>query len=126
MWPNIVFIVLLLFIAYWMFRPAKGLKTLGAQDFEREMERGPRESLLIDVREPAEFRGGHLPGARNIPLSQLSRRLEEIPRDRNLLLYCRSGMRSKNAARLLGKNGYRRIAHLRGGIGAWRGAVTRK
>ncbi|UUZ83102.1 rhodanese-like domain-containing protein [Paenibacillus sp. P26] len=60
----------------------------------KELE-GSKQTVLIDVRELGEFKGGHIQGAKNIPLSQLNRRLGEIPKDRDLLLYCRSGMRSK-------------------------------
>ncbi|WP_333474169.1 rhodanese-like domain-containing protein [Paenibacillus gyeongsangnamensis] len=66
-----------------------------------------------------------IPGAKNIPLSQLSRRIDEIPKDRDLLLYCRSGMRSKSAARILRKRGFVRLILLQGGINAWSGQLIR-
>ncbi|UUZ90766.1 rhodanese-like domain-containing protein [Paenibacillus sp. P25] len=91
----------------------------------KELE-GSKQTVLIDVRELGEFKGGHIQGAKNIPLSQLNRRLGEIPKDRDLLLYCRSGMRSKSAARILMKNGFTRLAHLRGGISAWTGSVSKR
>jgi rhodanese-related sulfurtransferase len=50
--------------------------------------------LLIDVREPSEFRAGHIPGAMNIPLRDLSDRLDEIPQDRSVVLYCSTGYRT--------------------------------
>lgn len=114
----------LIWVAYTRFRPTKGLRTLQGEDFRNEMNQRAT-SMLIDVREPAEFKSGYIPGAKNIPLSQFNRRLEEIPKDRNLLLYCRSGMRSQNAARVLLKHGYTQVAHLRGGIGAWNGKLSK-
>jgi len=78
---------------------------------------------LIDVREPDEYNSGYIPGAKNIPLSQIEQRLGEISKDREVLLYCRSGMRSKSAAQLLIKNGYTRLAHLQGGISSWGGVL---
>jgi len=121
---NIVIIALIAWFVYKMFRPIKGLRTLNANDFEKEIGKGS-DALLIDVREPYEFQNGSIPGAKNIPMSQLGKRLGEIPKDRSVLLYCQSGMRSKNAARILSKNGYERLAHLQGGISAWRGRAKK-
>ncbi len=125
LWVNIILVVLVLAFFYFRFGPTKGLKTLSAANFKKELE-GSKQTVLIDVREPGEFKGGHIQGAKNIPLSQLNRRLCEIPKDRDLLLYCRSGMRSKSAARILMKNGFTRLAHLRGGISAWTGPVSKR
>lgn len=121
---NILLFILLIWFAYTRFGPAKGLKTIREDEFRKEIEGSPSR-ILIDVREPNEFKSGFIPGAKNIPLSQLNRRLAEIPQDRELFLYCRSGMRSKSAARILGKNGYTRLAHLQGGISAWSGKLSK-
>src|SRR5262245_38095498 len=57
---------------------------------------------LLDVRSPGEYAGGHLPGAVNIPVDEIERRLAEVgPRDGELILYCRSGHRSGRAAEIL-------------------------
>lgn len=109
-------IIVLAIFAYMQFKPVKGLRTLTAAAFQAELG---KHRILIDVREPHEFRGGCIPGAINIPLSQLQSRLSEIPKDQRILLYCQSGMRSKTAARLLLKNGYVDLAHLQGGFGGW-------
>lgn len=119
---NIVIIALIAWFIYKMFRPIKGLRTLKADDFQKELGKG---ALLIDVREPYEFQTGGIPGAKNIPLSQLGKRLDDIPKESSIMLYCQSGMRSKNAARILSKNGYTNLAHLQGGIVAWRGRTKK-
>lgn len=121
---NIGMVILLIWFAYTRFGPMKGLRTLRAEEFRQELESSSNR-LLIDVREPHEFKDGYIPGAKNIPLSQFNRRLAEIPQDKDLLLYCRSGMRSKQAARILGKNGYSKLAHLQGGMSAWSGKVAK-
>ncbi len=82
-----------------------------------EEAEGP--ALLVDVREEDEFAREHLPGARNVPLSQLRERLDELPRDREILLYCKSGKRSYDAARALEQRGFR-VRTLPGGIESWR------
>ncbi|WP_019635212.1 rhodanese-like domain-containing protein [Paenibacillus fonticola] len=121
---NILFILFVVWFAYTRFRPAPGLKTLREEQFRNEML-SSEGRVVIDVRETGEYMRGHIPGAKNIPLSQLQRRLGEIPHDKDLLLYCQSGMRSKNAARILSKNGFSTLSHLAGGISAWRGKITK-
>lgn len=119
---NIVFLIAVGGLAYMLFGPTKGLKSLTEKQFR---DASAQSNLVIDVREPGEYRSGYIPGAVNIPLSQLKHRLDELPKDRSLLLYCRSGMRSKNAARILSKNGYKDLAHLKGGMNMWSGRVAR-
>lgn len=116
--------MLVIWFAYTRFGRVKGLRTLKEADFRSKLETAP-EAMLIDVREPNEFKSGAIPGALNIPLSQLGQRIDEIPKERELLLYCRSGMRSKTAARMLGRGGYSHISHLRGGISVWSGRISR-
>ncbi|WP_313641859.1 rhodanese-like domain-containing protein [Paenibacillus sp.] len=101
------------------------VRTLKSAEFRSEMGQS-KNKLLIDVREPVEYKSGFIPGAKNIPLSQLEQRLAEIPKDRDVLLYCRSGMRSKSATRILGKHGYTRLAHLQGGVSSWDGKLSRR
>lgn len=76
-------------------------------------------ALLVDVREPGEFAQGHAPGARLIPLGQLSRRLSELPRDREVLFICRSGNRSGVATELARRAGLTQAFNVRGGMVAW-------
>lgn len=61
--------------------------------------------VVIDVRTPAEFMGGHVAGSINIPLNELPHRMEELKDKNNLVLCCASGARSEQAARLLKSNG---------------------
>jgi len=63
-------------------------------------------AIIVDVRTPEEFRDGAYPGAKNIPLADLGRRLSEIPKDKPVVLYCASGARSSSAARAMKQAGY--------------------
>lgn len=77
------------------------------------------QPALIDVREPWEYAGGHAKGAKNIPLGQLSGRLNEIPKDRQTLLICQSGSRSMNAANFLSQQGFSDVVNITGGTTVW-------
>ena len=74
------------------------------------------QAVLLDVRSAAEFGSGHLPGALNIPHTELRQRLGEIPPDRPLLVYCASGFRSYLALRLLRQRGWPDVRSLSGGL----------
>jgi rhodanese-related sulfurtransferase len=76
---------------------------------------------LLDVRQPDEFRAGHISGAKLIPLGDLGQRLNELPKDRPILCICRSGSRSSAAARQLASAGYETI-NLSGGMIGWQNA----
>jgi rhodanese-related sulfurtransferase len=77
---------------------------------------------LIDVREAWEYAQGHATGAVNIPLSELQKRAGEAPRDRDVLLICHVGSRSKYAARFLRARGVERAINVDGGTDAWEAA----
>ena len=77
--------------------------------------------FLLDVREPQEYREGHIDGARLLPLGELGKRLNELPRDREILVICRSGNRSGTATRQLLNAGYQAI-NLNGGMLGWQRA----
>ncbi len=88
--------------------PAEAQKKLGLK----------HKPLLLDVRQPEEFRAGHIPGARLIPLNQLRARMDELPKTQEILCVCRSGNRSLSATRQLAGAGYK-AANLKGGMIAW-------
>jgi SulP family sulfate permease len=81
---------------------------------------GHEDALVLDLREPEEYRQGHLPGAQLLPLRMLAQRGPLLPRDRKLLLVCRSGRRTTRAVCFLQGLGLTRLHGLRGGILAWR------
>jgi len=81
-----------------------------------------KDLQLIDVRSPGEYGGGHLKGAKNIPLDKISNHLGELKRDKALVVYCRSGQRSAMALNKLRAAGFTSAKHMGGGINAWRSA----
>ncbi|NEW08155.1 rhodanese-like domain-containing protein [Paenibacillus sp. SYP-B3998] len=121
---NIVALAFLVWFIYSRFASVKGLNNLSSDQLEDELK-GNHNCVLIDVRELGEVKQGYIPGAINIPLSQMKQRVGEIKKNDRVYLYCRSGMRSKQAARILKKNGINELSHLQGGIMSWKGSLTK-
>lgn len=83
-------------------------------------------ATVVDVREPDEYVGGHVSGARSLPLGDLPARMQELPKDQTVYLVCQGGGRSGRAADLLGAAGYD-VRSVAGGTTAWTeagGSVT--
>jgi hydroxyacylglutathione hydrolase len=82
---------------------------------------GQEGARFLDVRERSEYVDGHVPGARHIPYQQLEQRIGEVSRERGLIVYCASGVRSSLTTSILERHGLA-AANLRGGLSAWRSA----
>jgi rhodanese-related sulfurtransferase len=96
------------------------LHTVDAQTLKQGLDQ--QSVTLIDVREPGEFAGEHIPGATLVALSQFDPRKIPQTEDTQLVLYCRSGNRSAIAAQKLFDAGFESVTHLSYGIGAWKEA----
>jgi hydroxyacylglutathione hydrolase len=81
--------------------------------------RGGSSRPVLDVRRPAEFQSGHVPGAINIPLHELPKRIGELARRDDLAVICESGYRSSIAASLLQREGFHALSNIVGGTAAW-------
>jgi rhodanese-related sulfurtransferase len=111
---NIVLVVLVLLAAGYFVLMRRG--DVDATQARQLVERGAR---LVDVRTPAEFASGHLPGAVNIPVQELGRRMGELdPKPTPIVLYCRSGNRSASAAKALKAAGFSAVHDL-GAMSRW-------
>ena len=92
--------------------------------------RGRSDVVVLDVREPSEYAEGHIPGVKLIPVNDVSsptgkevpNRLSEIPRDKIVIVTCRTGNRSTKVAQYLREQGYTNIHNMLGGIEAWQQA----
>ncbi len=113
---------IILYAIFMYFSQKRAVKPLSQEEFIK----GYRKAQLIDVREPNEYNGGHILGARNIPVTQMKQRMKEIRPDKPVYLYCQSGLRSGRAAQMLYRKGYRDIHHLQGGFKKWTGKVKTK
>ena len=84
-----------------------------------EMRGRGEDFILVDVRDPDETAVSEIPGSVKIPLPELPRRLDLLPRDRWVVLYCQAGWRSLRALNFLREHGYTRLKNLAGGMAAW-------
>jgi molybdopterin/thiamine biosynthesis adenylyltransferase/rhodanese-related sulfurtransferase len=88
----------------------------------RELERRMRSGepfVLLDVREPFEFEMARIEGANLIPLGELPARWQELDREKEIFVFCHSGVRSERAAEFLRSAGFPKVANVAGGIDAW-------
>ncbi|GGJ10521.1 hypothetical protein GCM10010885_19640 [Alicyclobacillus cellulosilyticus] len=86
------------------------------------------QPVILDVREPAEYAFGHIPGAKSVPLGELERRLEELRPYAEQVVYvvCRTGHRSDMACQWLSEHGFRHVKNVVPGMSAWTGPVERE
>jgi rhodanese-related sulfurtransferase len=75
--------------------------------------------FLLDVRTPQENSQAKLPGTVLIPISEFERRINEVPKNKTILVYCAVGSRSKSVAEFLSKNGYKNVYNMTDGIVGW-------
>lgn len=94
-------------------------KDVTPSELKAIMDNPPNDFLLLDVRSPQEYVMCNLPNAVLIPVDQLQQRLNEVERERDIVVYCRSGVRSAHAAQVLRLAGYKRVRNLLGGIMRW-------
>ncbi|MBL8989518.1 MAG: molybdopterin-synthase adenylyltransferase MoeB [Gemmatimonadetes bacterium] len=97
---------------------ARGVRDLTVAELAARRERG-EDFLLLDVREPHEWTIGRIAGAELIPLGEIGRSLDRLPRDREIVVYCKGGVRSAQAAEHLVQAGFGAVTNVVGGITAW-------
>lgn len=98
------------------------LPEISAKDLADKLK-SPNPPLLIDVREPNEFRFCRIEGAQLKPLGDIEDWAEELDKDVEIVLQCHTGARSGHATMYLKQLGFKRVANLRGGIEAWSSQV---
>ncbi|MBN1992427.1 MAG: sulfate permease [Anaerolineae bacterium] len=103
--------------------PPDTIPDITPQDLWQKLYNGHHPSpLVIDVREPREFKRGHIPQAQLVPLPKILMEPPDFPHDRDIVMVCRGGRRSTRATYLLQDQGYQKVRVLRGGMLAWEAA----
>jgi len=115
MMSNVILVVLAIIVVVVLYQRFTTVRVSGSE--ARALV--AKGALLVDVRSPGEFSGGHIEGALSIPIQELSGRMNELgDKTGQIVLYCQSGGRSAMAKRLLESNGFSNV-HDMGGIGHW-------
>ncbi|MFP7295841.1 rhodanese-like domain-containing protein [Neobacillus niacini] len=115
---NYVIIGILIYIIGSRFMPANGIRNISTLELKSELK--DKNKLFIDVRTPGEYKRTHIKEFKNIPLNLLAQKAEkELPKDKEIIVICQSGMRSVQASKILKKFGYTKVTNVKGGMNAW-------
>lgn len=90
------------------------------------MDRASNGGIILDVREEAEYAFGHIEGSKSIPLGELEDRLNELDKDQEILVICRTGTRSDLAAQKLAEKGFTKVVNVLPGMISWNGDLSKK
>ncbi|MFS0763500.1 rhodanese-like domain-containing protein [Peribacillus sp. 1P06PB] len=116
---NLIILSFIVWFLYQRFVPAKGIKNINAADLKALLNNKGNKQF-IDVRTSNEYRGNHIKDFKNIPLSELGKRTQELSKDKEVVVICQSGMRSSNASKVLKKLGFNEVTNVKGGMSSWR------
>lgn len=95
-----------------------GKSDLTPLEIIQEMEKR-KDMMMLDVREAVEVQICHIENAKHIPMGEIPSKIEELPRDKDLVVFCHMGVRSKQVMNYLRRNGFSRVYNLKGGIDRW-------
>ncbi|WP_339194767.1 rhodanese-like domain-containing protein [Solibacillus sp. FSL R5-0449] len=105
--------VIVAFLA-WRMKPVKGVKTISTSQLKTMIN--DKDKVFVDVRTPAEYKARNVKQFKNIPLGS---DLSKLPKGKEIVVICQSGMRSKQACNQLKKLGYEQVTNVRGGMSAY-------
>jgi len=92
---------------------------ISAAALQKRIDAKDDSLIVVDVRTETEFAAGHVPGAINIPYSHFPARAAELPSNKDVVVYCATGIRAEKAAVSLRENGFTRLLHLQGDMTGW-------
>jgi rhodanese-related sulfurtransferase len=116
---NMEWIILLVIAAFAVnrFIPTKGIRNITVQETKNKFN--DKNVQFIDVRTPNEYKANHRPPFKNIPVSNLISKVNQLDKEKEIVVICQSGMRSARAAKLLKRQGFDKVYNVKGGMGAW-------
>jgi rhodanese-related sulfurtransferase len=98
------------------------VKEIEVAELAQMKQDGSKSFRVIDIRQPAEWNAGLIPGVETLPMHLIPLRISEFKRDETLIMVCRSGARSAQACMFMQQQGYENVYNLRGGMIAWSGS----
>ncbi|QUE86932.1 rhodanese-like domain-containing protein [Exiguobacterium alkaliphilum] len=118
---DFLFVAVVIGLIYVWWSKRNSVKTVSTDELKLKIAE-ERNIQLLDVREPQEYRGGHIKQAKNVPLSGFGNANAQYPKqkDRPVYVICQSGMRSQRAAVMLQNAGYTDVYSVKGGMSFWR------
>jgi rhodanese-related sulfurtransferase len=113
--------VLFAIVIVWVYGVKRRTSTMSQKELMARMK-SETNTFVLDVRSPKEYGSGHVPGAVNINHTELSNHLEKLQgyKDKDVVVYCERGVRSKKAQRSLRTAGFSHVYHLKGDMARWR------
>ncbi len=108
-------IAVYLIIKFMGFLGRLGIKQVTPKELDQK-----KGMMLLDVRPDKEYAAGHIPGAVNVPLAEIGDKVKKLKKDKDLVVYCRSGNQSIWAIKRLMGMGYKNLYNLKGGYNAWK------
>lgn len=111
---TLIFIAVVAAFFIWRMKPGKGVKTISTAELKTILN--DRDKVFIDVRTPGEYTANHIQQFKNMPLGT---DFSKLPKDKEIVVICQSGMRSSNACKQLKKSGYKNVTNVRGGMSAY-------
>jgi rhodanese-related sulfurtransferase len=124
-WPVLIIALFLAGAGVYKASMTEGIKQIDTAQLAELLEEDREGLYFVDVREVHEFEEGHINGMVNVPLSSLTDNYAAIPEDKEVVIICRSGSRSLQAANILKEAGYSTITNVTGGMQQWSGEVVR-
>lgn len=101
-------------VCYFTLLPVKGVQNINGKELKSIV--GKQGKYFIDVRTVGEYTGNHMKGFQNIPLNELASRASQLDKNKEVIVICQSGMRSKQAAKVLKKLGFQHVINVSGGM----------
>jgi rhodanese-related sulfurtransferase len=122
LWGVIALVVLGLGVVWMMSRNTTTSSMPAEISVDEAVAKQQDGAFILDVREPSEWNEAHIAGATLIPLGELQSRVNELPRDKEIVVVCRSGNRSAQGRDILLNNGFTQVTSMAGGLNQWKAA----
>jgi rhodanese-related sulfurtransferase len=121
LWGVIALVVLGLGVVWLMSRNTTTASSMPPEvSVQEAVAKQQAGAFILDVREPSEWNDAHIAAATLIPLGELASRENELPRDKEIVIVCRSGNRSAQARDILLKDGFTQVTSIAGGLNQWK------